>query len=288
MIDLHTHTTASDGTLAFEELISEARRVGLKAIAITDHDNIKSAKKITGNEAIQAIPGIELSIFDKELGYADIHMLGLYLDPQNTRLNKKLDSLALERENQKRTTVEKLCELGYDITFEEVKAKTKGVVGRPHIAKVLIEKYPEQFHSIPEVFSKLLGRGKPAYLERETGFGLKEAIELVRVSGGLSFIAHPLLYPYDVAKLLNDFKKLGGHGLEVYYDYITNRPEAKLTEKENMEMVKRCKKLAADFDLLESGGSDFHGATKGQTLGKFGAPDELLEKMKHCCFENKK
>jgi hypothetical protein len=281
MIDLHTHTTSSDGTFTFEQLVREAERVKLNAIAITDHDNVKSAAKIKKSESRpELIPGIELSVFDKGLGYADVHVLGLFIDPENAKLTKKLGILEKERESQKRETVRKLNDLGYEITFEEVKRKAEGVVGRPHIAKTLIEKYPGEFKSIHDVFDKLLARGKPAYVERETSFSLREAVSIIKESGGLSFVAHPHLYPYDPEKLLSDFKSLGGNGVEVYYDYITNAPSLELTKKQNGKLIEKYHGLALKLGLLESGGSDFHGENKGQTLGEFGAPDALLAKLK--------
>lgn len=250
----------------------------LKAIAITDHDNVRSAMLINGDEPIETIAGVELSVFDKNAGYVDIHILGLFIDPK--KISGRLEELEREREKQKMATVEKLQSLGYSITFDEVKKKAKGAVGRPHIAKVLLEKYPNDFSSIADVFSKLLGTGKKAYVEREVGFALEEAVSLIRKAGGLSFIAHPLLYPYDAEKLLSDFKKLGGDGVETYYDYIVNRPQVKITREENMDMYRKVHALASELSLLKSGGSDFHGETKGQTLGKFGVPDRILEDLK--------
>jgi len=280
MIDLHTHTTASDGSLTFDELISEAERAGLRALAITDHDNIRSAAKITGREPLEAIPGVELSVFDKELGYMDIHVLGLFINPKHKALNSKLRALEQARTGQKKASVAKLRELGYDIRFEEVRAKAKGAVGRPHIARVLVEKYPEEFPSIEQAFAKLLGRGKPAYVERDVGFGLAEAVGLIHDAGGLSFLCHPFVYPYDSEKLAADFKRLGGDGVEVYYDYMTNSPECKIGGKENEKLIERYHELAGRLGMLESGGSDFHGPDKGHSLGKFPVPDELLERIK--------
>ncbi|MEW6036015.1 MAG: PHP domain-containing protein [Candidatus Micrarchaeota archaeon] len=280
MIDLHAHTTASDGTLGFDELVTEAARAGLRAIAITDHDNVCSAGLITGNEPLEVIAGVELSVFDRERGYMDVHVLGLFIDPKHKTLNSKLDTLQAEREAQKRETVEKLRELGYEITFEEVKAEAKGVAGRPHIARVLLRKYPKEFASLASVFDKLLGRGKPAYIEREAGFSLSEAVRLVHGAGGLAVLAHPFVYPYDAEKLLRDFKGAGGDGVETYYDYIKNRPEVKTTKTQNSKLTTLARKLAAGCGLLESGGSDFHGANKGQELGQFGAPDWILDRLK--------
>lgn len=280
MIDLHAHTTASDGDLSFEELVAAAARAGLNAIAITDHDNVESAKKITGREEIEVIPGVELSVFDHELGYEDIHVLGLFINPQHKGLNSGLSALMKQREAQKRETVAVLNRMGYAITFDEVRALAKWGVGRPHIARLLVSKYPSEFRSVQDVFDRLLGTGKPAYTVRKNGFGLGEAISLIGSAGGAAILAHPLLYPYDAEKLVSDFSRLGGRGLETYYDYATNAPR-RGSELENPGALKgRAKKLAREHGLLESGGSDFHGADKGQRLGSFAVPDRILKAMK--------
>jgi len=280
MIDLHAHTTASDGTLSFEELVAEAERGGLKALAITDHDNVQSAKKITGHEPLEVIPGIELSVFDHALGYEDVHVIGLFIDTGNKTLNAKLNTLG--REEQKRATVAKLNELGYKITFEEVRAKSEGVVGRPHIAMALMEKYPAEFPTMADTFYKLLGRGKPACIGREAGFGLAEAINLIHAAGGLAILCHPFIYPYDAGRLAADFKGLGGDGMEVYYDYCANRPAVPTSEEENGRLCTLAHSLSLKLGLLPSGGSDFHGKGKRgyQRLGQFGAPDDVLSALK--------
>ncbi|MFH0737890.1 MAG: PHP domain-containing protein [Candidatus Micrarchaeota archaeon] len=280
MIDLHVHTTASDGSLPFEKIIDEAGRSKLRAIAITDHDNVESAKKITGKEPLEVIPGIEISVFDHALGYEDVHVLGLFIDTKDKTLNSKLDTLG--REEQKKATVEKLNELGYKITFAQVKAKSSGVVGRPHIAMALMEKYPAEFKTMSEVFNKLLGRGKPAYIGRESGFPLSEAIGLIHGAGGLAILCHPFIYPYDPEKLAAEFKELGGDGMEAYYDYEANRTDRKVSKKENDRLVLDALALAKKHGLLVSGGSDFHGPGKRghQKLGGFGAPDSVLAALK--------
>jgi 3',5'-nucleoside bisphosphate phosphatase len=282
VIDLHTHTTSSDGSFSLEELVKAAKKAGLKAIAITDHDNIRSAKRITAGmgAGMEVIPGVELTVYDYPLRYHDIHVLGIFIDQKNAQLNSKLSKLEKEREAQKKATVSKLNKLGYKITFAEVKKKAKGVVGRPHIAMVLVERYPKEFRSLSDVFAKLLGRGKPAYIERKSGFGLAEAIALIHGAGGIAVLAHPFVYPYKPENLAGDFRRLGGDGMETYYDYATNQPEVKRTAAENAGLIARGHSLAKKLGLLECGGSDFHGANKGQKLGRFGAPDALLARLK--------
>lgn len=280
MIDLHTHTVASDGSLTLSELIAQAREAGLRAIAVTDHDNVKSAKEITGKEPIEAIPGVELSVFDHAMGYEDVHVLGLFIDPHDGALNIELDKLLHERDEQKRETIAILNRMGYEITFEEVRSLAKWGIGRPHIARVLVQRYPKEFPSVQDAFDRLLGEGRPAYAIRKNGFGLGEAISLIRKAGGISVLAHPFLYPYDADRLVSDFRRLGGAAIETYYDYATNAPR-RGNELGDLESLHgKAAALAAAYGLLESGGSDFHGESKGQRLGAFGAPVSLLGPMR--------
>lgn len=280
MIDLHTHTTASDGTLSLEQLVTEAKRAGLKAIAVTDHDNVESAKKITGKESIEVIPGVELSVFDHVLGYEDVHVLGLFIDPKNKTLGSKLAVLIKQREEQKREMIAILNRFGYEITFEEVSALAKWGVGRPHIARLLVKKYPAEFPTVQVAFDKLLGNEKPAYAIRQNGFGLGEAISLIKGAGGVSVLAHPLLYKYSADKLVPDFKRLGGMALETYYDYETNAPRRGNELADMDSLHRKAQTLAREHGLLESGGSDFHGEEKKQKLGVFSVPDEVLAALK--------
>jgi len=289
MIDLHTHTKASDGSLTTTQLIEKATALGLKTIAITDHDTVSGLIGLPKKtKPLEVIPGIELSVFDKKLGYMDIHVLGLYINPRSRVLRTKLAILMQERENQKKATIIKLNELGYKITFEEVKAKASGSVARPHVAKVLLEKYPEKFCSVSDIFTKLLNRGNYAYVDREAGFGLDEAVNLIHDAGGLAFLAHPFMYSYDSRKLVAAFKQCGGDGLETFYDYISNRPEVKISDQENIAMIAQAEHLALEFDLLECGGSDFHGNNKGHHFGTFFAPHEILDTIKEVMKKTKK
>ena len=270
----------------------------LTAIAVTDHDTTKSARKITGKEPVTVIPGIELSVYDFELDYMDVHVLGLFIDPENPSLLSKLETLKKQREDQKKETISKIVALGYPMTFEEAASKARGSVGRPHIAKVLVEKYPEDFPDVKSVFDRLIGNGRPAYVDRKDSLTMEEAVRMIHDAGGIAVLAHPFLYEYDATKIVSDFKNAGGDGMEVYYDYETNanrrishdlktdkEPEhfQALLSSENFSnsfMAEKGEELAERFGLLESGGSDFHGSSKDQKFGDFGAPDEVFDKMK--------
>jgi predicted metal-dependent phosphoesterase TrpH len=260
--------------------MAEAHRAGLKAIAVTDHDTTAGSALIDGSEPVEAIPGIEISVFDHPLGYEDVHVIGLYIDPKDPDLNARMAGLG--REDQKRATVEALNSLGYSITFQDVKAKSEGVVGRPHIAMALMERYPDEFPTMSSVFDKLIGRGKPAYVGRESGIALAEAVDLIHGAGGLAFLCHLFIYPYDPSKLVRDFKAVGGDGLEVYYDYCANMQTRQVSADENERMIEKGLDLASGSSLLTSGGSDFHGPGKKghQRLGEFYADDPVLVRIK--------
>ncbi len=281
MIDLHMHTSASDGIYTLEEVVAQAEEAGLSAIAITDHDTIRSASRIKQSDfSIEVIPGMELSVYDNRLDYIDIHVLGFFIDVESPKLISGLELLERDREDQKRAIVTRLNELGYEITYEDAKRNAKGAVGRPHIARALIEKYPAKFRTVPEVFDKLLDQGKPAFLNRTAFFRLDDAINLIHSAGGLAFLAHPNVYKYDVTKLLRDFKDLGGDGIESVYDYARNYAWKGYTEADNRKVQSEFHAIASAMDFLECGGSDFHSPRKGAKLGTLDVPDEFLERMK--------
>jgi predicted metal-dependent phosphoesterase TrpH len=281
MIDLHVHTIASDGTLTLEELINLAEKAGLSAIAITDHDTVQAATRLkTLDTKLEVIPGIELSVYDNKLNYIDLHVIGLFINPQDPKLLKTLERLDMERDGQKRAIIKKLNELGYQITYEDAKKFSTGTLGRPHIARALIEKYPDEFHSIGECFDKLLEQGKPAFRSRNAFFCLDEAIELIHKAGGLAFLAHPVFYKYERKKMLYDFKELGGDGIESVYDYAANSVYRGFDKQDNLRINTELAKIANDFGFLQSGGSDFHGPNKGAKLGSLDVPDEFLKIIK--------
>src|SRR3989344_2014834 len=237
MIDLHMHTTASDGRLSPQELVDLAVRSGLKAIAITDHD---------------AVSGIA----------------------QASEHAKR------DRIEQKKKSVKKLQRLGFEISFEELKSRAKGSLGFPHIAGLLLEKYPEKFSSIKDVFDKYLRAGKPAFVDRQKKPGIKQAISIIKKSGGLAFLAHPGIFSReDSLRAINFFQGSKGDGIETYYPYHLICSEKKISEKENLALINFFRGTAKSLGLLESGGSDFHGGDR-QTINAVGIPDSVLEKLR--------
>ena len=271
-IDLHTHSTFSDGTFTPLQLVKYAEEKGLKAFAITDHDTtegIKEAKSIETN--VEVISGVEISTrYDKK----EIHIVGLYINENDADLNKQLKYYREKRVTRNFEILEKLNSLGVDITIDDVKESCTGdVISRAHIAKALVSK--GFVGSYTEAFDRYLGDNKCAYVPRET-LNYEESMELITKAGGVPVLAHPLLYKMSDTNLENMMVKLRQKGLkavEVYYSTHSNSDTQHV-----MAMANR-------VGLIYSGGSDFHGATKpkidmGTGMGKLAVPYEILEKIR--------
>lgn len=271
-IDLHTHSTFSDGTFTPLQLVKYAEEKGLKAFAITDHDTtegIKEAKSIETN--VEVISGVEISTrYDKK----EIHIVGLYINENDADLNKQLKYYREKRVTRNFEILEKLNSLGVDITIDDVKESCTGdVISRAHIAKALVSK--GFVGSYTEAFDRYLGDNKCAYVPRET-LNYEESMELITKAGCVPVLAHPLLYKMSDTNLENMMVKLRQKGLkavEVYYSTHSNSDTQHV-----MAMANR-------VGLIYSGGSDFHGATKpkidmGTGMGKLAVPYEILEKIR--------
>lgn len=270
-IDLHTHSTFSDGTFTPLQLVKYAEEKGLKAFALTDHDTtegVKEAKSIETN--VEVISGVEISTrYDKK----EIHIVGLYVNENDADLNKQLKYYREKRVTRNFEILEKLNSLGVDITIDDVKESCTGdVISRAHIAKALVSK--GFVGSYTEAFDRYLGDNKCAYVPRET-LNYEESMELITKAGGVPVLAHPLLYKMSDTNLENMMVKLRQKGLkavEVYYSTHSNSDTQHI-----MAMANR-------VGLIYSGGSDFHGATKpkidmGTGMGKLAVPYEILEKI---------
>jgi len=250
LIDLHVHTTFSDGTYSPEDVVELAKEKGLFAIAITDHDTtdgVKMALKKGEEIGLKIISGVEISA-DFEI---EMHILGLFIDVDNKVLQTKLKMLEVYRQERNPKIIEKLRKMGYDISMEDVEKVASGeVIGRPHIARVLVQK--GYFDSTKAVFENLLGFGKAAYVKKEK---LKpyEAIGAIKEAKGIAILAHPHKYLYleeGPENVFEELKEYGLDGIEVFH--------SEHTEKETRELLEIAKKL----DFVVSGGSDFHGANK--------------------------
>lgn len=271
-IDLHTHSTFSDGTFTPLQLVKYAEEKGLKAFALTDHDTtegVKEAKSIETN--VEVISGVEISTrYDKK----EIHIVGLYVNENDADLNKQLKYYREKRVTRNFEILEKLNSLGVNITIDDVKESCTGdVISRAHIAKALVSK--GFVGSYTEAFDRYLGDNKCAYVPRET-LNYEESMELITKAGGVPVLAHPLLYKMSDTNLENMMVKLRQKGLkavEIYYSTHSNSDTQHI-----MAMANR-------VGLIYSGGSDFHGATKpkidmGTGMGKLAVPYEILEKIR--------
>jgi len=258
-IDLHVHTTASDGSLTPSQVVRYAKEKGLKAIAFTDHDTIEGneeALKAGKAEALEVIPGIEISV-DHSPG--SLHMLGYFINSRDATLNEKLSLLQDSRADRNPRIIARLNELGLALTYDEVvEASGGGQVGRPHIAQVLVKK--GYINNLQEAFDKYLGKGAPAYFDKFR-LGPEEAIAMIITAGGIPVLSHPFTLhcksPDELESLVKKLAAQGLEGLEVYYSEHDERQTSHYYS------------LAKRYNLLITGGSDFHGKNvKGTDIGK--------------------
>ena len=273
MVDLHTHSTASDGTLSPKELVYLAKKVGLKALALTDHDTIDGlpeAYQTAKEEGLPFLCGVEISVkFD---GPGHFHLLGYFLEPPE-ELKEVLDKLKTARAERNKKMVEKLRELGIDITLEELKSLASGEIGRPHFAYLLVKK--GYVRSIEEAFERYLKKGAPAYYPKAL-LTEEEAISAIKKAKGIPVLAHPITLKLSDEALkfyLIRLKELGLMGVEVYYSEHTK------------EYTKFLERLADELALIKTGGSDFHGQNKpdiklGLGFGNLRIPDECYHELK--------
>ena len=280
-IDLHIHTTASDGTFTPAEVVSHALKLKLKAIAITDHDTLAgSSEALKGGipPALDFLTGVEISAapppFYSRSG--SFHLLGYSIRLDDSELNQTLEKLQQARKNRNPAIIKRLNELGISISLDEVREKAGDAqLGRPHIAQILIKK--GVISSIDEAFDKFLGTDKPAYVDKYR-VKCSKAIDAIRGAGGIPVLAHPGLLEYESENQLDDLigqlKQMGIQGVEVFYTGHTE------------EQTRLFAKLAQQYDLLMTGGSDFHGAIHpdikmGSGKGNLFIPYELYDKLVH-------
>ena len=265
LIDLHVHTTASDGTLSPSDVVRRAKKLGLKAIAVTDHDTVDGvAEALKEGEKIglEVIPGVELSV---DVPKGTCHLLGYFVNFRDRGLREKLRVVQRAREERNLRMLERLRELGIELSLEEVKAHAPdGQICRPHFALAMVKR--GYVSSVEEAFERFLRKGGPAYVEKFR-FSPEEAIKTILEAGGLPVLAHPFTLELDPEQLEEFVKKLKGEGLvgiEVYYPDHDNGQR---------ELYRR---LALQYDLAITGGSDYHGSAKEEIeLGK-GRGDLLL------------
>jgi predicted metal-dependent phosphoesterase TrpH len=262
-VDLHTHSTASDGTLAPEGVIEAAQRCGLTALALTDHDTIDgvpAAREAGERLGIRVIAGVELSAFQED---NEIHLLALHVT-HVASLETRLTGLRTGRYARAQKIVEKLNTLGIPLTLDEVLLQSNGgAVGRPHVARALIAR--GFVHDFREAFTRYLGTAGTAFVVRER-LSIEDAISIAHEAGALAIWAHPS--DGGRRERLEPLVAAGLDGLEVRHP------------SHSAEDVKRLQALADFFGLVPSGGSDWHGAPDGpRRLGIMNVPVEWLERQ---------
>lgn len=274
LIDLHVHSTCSDGTFSPEELVLYAKSKGLSAIALTDHDTIDGIADAVqkGLEiGVIVVPGIE---FSASYNNKEVHILGYYIDPQNKLLKDQLKTLVAGRDARNAEMIAKLNEVGLPLTLEDLEAtgSKNTIFTRAHFAAALLEK--GYVNSRDEAFSKYLGAGKPCYIKRNH-LTVATCIKLIHEAGGLAVLAHPKLYGYsnqEVTQILKDLKNQGLDGVECLYCTHSN------------DEVTHLLQVCLNLKLFPTGGSDFHGANKprldiGKGYGNLKIPFELLDAL---------
>lgn len=270
-IDLHMHTTYSDGAFSPTELVLKAKEVGLDVISITDHDSVNGLKEAmaVGKEiGIEVIPGLEIST---DLDEKEIHLLAYFIDIDNDELQKYLSFFRDERLHRAKRIVQKLRNLGFSINIDDVIDHAQNsAIGRPHIAYAMVNL--GLINNYYEAFEKYIGDYGPAF-ERKIHVSPQSATKLISDAGGLSFIAHP---GYMKESILTDLIKAGIDGIEVIHP----------SHSENQ--INFYRGIVNQYCLLEAGGSDFHGGKKedGNSLGKYLISPNNLEAMRNMLHKN--
>lgn len=275
MIDLHVHTTASDGQYTPAQIIEKAAEKNMTTIAITDHDTVaglEEGKTAAKEHGITFVPGVELNI---SYPTGEFHLLGLGFKQISPSLTEILDNLVKNRELRNAQIIEKMREAGVDITLEEMQADFPNtVLGRPHFAAELVKK--KVVKTRQQAFDRYLAKGRPWYVAR-VGSNLDEAIIAIKESGGVPVIAHPMSLYLSWGKLpdaLQNFYERGVMGLEAFH------PGARVTE------CLRLEELAQKIGYFVTAGSDFHGEKirgdrkLGYTCGGRKIEDDVWEKIK--------
>ena len=252
MIDLHMHSTCSDGTFSPSEVVRQVKAAGVTHMALTDHDTVAGlaeAREEAAGQGVAFLGGLEISA---ELQPGTMHILGYGFDEGSAHLLERLEYVRRARRERNPKIIANLNGLGFEIRLEEVAAKAGGeVLGRPHFAQVMLDKgYVE---STQEAFDKYLAKGKPAYMDKER-LSPGESVNVIRSAGGVAVLAHPLQLKArsdeEFEALIGGLVDAGLQGMECYYRNHTP------------EVTRNFLLLAKRFGLIPTGGSDFHGASR--------------------------
>ena len=271
-IDLHVHTTASDGTASPKEAVKLAKEAGLSAIAITDHDTVSGyaeAAEAGAKYGLEVVPGIEIST---KYGRA-VHILGYYIDPDSDKLAPVLEWVVRDRDERNRKMAELMAADGLPVSYEEMHRRFGAVIGRPHFAEVLVELGLAK--DVRDAFDRYVEKGQKYYLPRNF-LSIERSIEIICQAGGVAVLAHPFQYKLDDAglrELIEHCMESGLRGMECRYSGYSR------------EQCKYLGHLAEEYGLIKTGGSDFHGEVKkhislGIGTGSLEVPYKYLEKLR--------
>ena len=274
-VDLHIHSTASDGVKSPSEVVRMALTLGLSVIAPTDHDTLSGigeARQAAVGTGLDVIPGVEVN---SEGEWGDLHFLGYYVDTGNVPLQSCLETVRDGRVVRARRMVERLRDLGMSLDWEQVRALAGGPsVGRPHVARALVDQ--GYVSSVQEAFDRYIANGGPAYVPR-VRMSPPEVIGAILAAGGLPVIAHPVHSGPEMVAQIPEFVGFGLRGIEVYYP------------KHSADDVEMLLELCRTHALLATGGTDFHGPGSGEgaMLGSIYVPlacaTELREAANRAC-----
>ena len=282
-IDLHIHSTASDGSLTPAAILDHAQSLNLAAIAITDHDSIDGSKEALQSgipPSLHFLSGVEISAAHPPFlpGSGSFHLLGYGFRLDDPVLNQTLKEIQEARKNRNPKIIRRLNELGFSISLEEVQQIAgNGQIGRPHIAQILVQK--GVVASIGEAFQKYLGTAKPAYVDKER-IACQDAIEMIRGAGGIAALAHPGLLDITdnrrMEMLIKNLIDIGMGAIEVYYPQHTT------------EQTEQFAQLSNRFGLLMTGGTDFHGSLApdiqmGSGQGNLFIPLSIYDALNNAC-----
>lgn len=271
-IDLHVHTTASDGTCSPTEVVSLAAKNNISAIAVTDHDGVwgyEEAAEAGKALGVEVVPGIEIS---SKFG-TSVHILGYYIDFNSPELSKSLNWVLSDRDERNLKIIALMQADGIDVSYEGMHERYGDVIGRPHFAEYFVELGMAE--SVPDAFDKYVDKGRRYWVPR-LFITTKRAIEIIRLAHGIPVLAHPFQYKRDDAQLrelIEHCIENGLKGIECRYSGYTE------------EMTAYLEALADEYSLIKTGGSDFHGSNKpsisiGTGTGSLDVPYEYLERLK--------
>ncbi len=274
LTDLHTHSTASDGTFSPSEVAELAKDAGLASVALTDHDTtdgldefMEAGKRL----GIETIPGIELAAGYKN---TELHIVGLFIDYNSSTLKESMEFIVNERNERNKKMIKALSRIGIEISLRELEENAGGnIITRAHYANVMVNR--GYVKNKEEAFDRYISSGRPGYVKRET-LTPKTCIEVIRKSGGIPVLAHATLYGYGYLEIHNLVGELKGYGLmamETIYSTYTPRQSEEL------------RKICEYYKLMKSGGSDFHGLNKpdikiGTGRGALKIPQSFADEMK--------